>query len=189
MKEGRQLAKITSKKTTTIKTKAGKDMDVVELVYDRLDVIPHKEVTKKLPIFKLENNEALATQLQTLEEGTEVCLVVDNEKWGEVLAIEDKESAPAPGSKLARSSVRTDSDSSRQNSIIFQNSLAHATALVLHNSTGKVTASDIISEAYNFYDVSRDPEGKRAVVDSNTTEATESLNQTLEGLSTKKFNF
>ena len=175
MNEGRQLASIKEKKSTTLKTKAGKDMDVVQVVYDRLDISPSKEVTKNLPMYKLEDNPTLTEQIKSLEVGTQVCLVVDNDKWGEVVAIEDKSTAPAVGSKTVGNKTwgAGVKDHGRQNSIIFQNSLAHATALVLHNSTGEASAEEILTEAYKFYDVSRDPEKARSTVEASSSSSSE----------------
>ncbi len=195
MKEGRQLALIKEKKTTTLQTKAGKDMEVVQIVYDRLDVAPAKETTKNLPLYKLEKNETLTNQVQTLEVGTKVCLVVDNDKWGEIMEIKSESEAPAEGSRAANKSsgYSSGADPNRQNSIIFQNSLAHATALVLHNSTGNVTANDILKEAYNFYDVSRNPEGARtSVLESavaNTTASVTDLEEVVANNAKTKFDF
>jgi hypothetical protein len=197
MKEGRQLALIKEKKTTTLQTKAGKDMEVVQVVYDRLDVSPAKETTKNLPLFKLKENEELTNQLQTLEVGSKVCLVVDNDKWGEVLAVEDVSKAPEEGSKSARgaggSKWNNSNNEERQNSIIFQNSLSHATALVLHNSTGNVTANDILTEAYKFYDISRNPEQGRKVVEAAAetvpTQTKASLEEVVQKSATKTFDF
>lgn len=200
MKEGRQLALIKSKKTTTLQTKTGKSMDVVQIVYDRLDTTPAKETTKNLPLYKLETNETLSSQLQALEVGSKVCFVVDNERYGEILEIKDAAAAPAEGSKSTtpRSGGRYGGgrDQNTQNSITFQNALAHATALVLHNSTGTVTANDILKEAYNFYDVSRDPEKARTTIaataeaaTTTTTAIAGTLEEVVQKAPTQKFDF
>lgn len=70
-------------------------------------------------------------------------------------------STPAPAStkfdpkKTGKTFVGTDN---RQDSIVFQNALAHATNIAIHNSKGdKVDLADIIKVAKTIAKVSRDP--------------------------------
>jgi hypothetical protein len=118
----------------------------------------------------------LAAKIHAVEAGSmaEITLEKNGMYWNLIDVGEPGASSPAPasaGSSGSRSSGASFGDA-RQDSIIFQNAMAHATALSIHNSKGKaVDIQAVISLAKQIALVSRKPQLDEVVAEKGASKA------------------
>lgn len=123
----------------------------------------------------LAHNQALRDKLQALNAGDTVDVVY--QKNGNFMNLVDIKPAGSGGisTKASTTSSSSGGFDSRQESIVFQNSMAHATAIAIHNSGGAaVNVADVIAMAKGIASVALQPQISKSTtkrVEAQVTEA------------------
>ena len=137
---------VVSVKSNVMKAKRdGGEYSCTELVYrDKGNVF-----TKYVATSFLEKNPNLKAQLSSLSAGDEAVLTVEKQgKFYNLVSIEKGAMTSETRTSKSRPAVVAKVSDDRQESIVFQNSMAHATAISLHNAKGsKVDVKKVISLA------------------------------------------
>ena len=168
------------KKTVKIydveKTKAGKT-DRLVLHYQILDGPKAGEVWKIGALaVKLDETSRGLLKIENIGLTVDIEIVKDGNYW-------NLESVRTAGSTpTASTSKAAGGTDNRQESIVFQNSMAHATAIAIHNAgKGKVKVDDILEMAAIIAEVSINPaaykDKKCAELDTTATQQSQDLDQ------------